>query len=325
MKKSILALSIAMAASSVSAAEIYNEDGKVVNVGGFATSITEVSDGNTKSIIESAISLDGSAEITGNLKALGFAKYRFDYNSGEDKTPFLDRGFVGFEGDFGKVVYGKADGAFGTPHMSDVMVIGSDAIKKNGNAADGGESVINYSHAIGPVSFGLAHELKTEKTATTTTQKLNAAKDALIDEVTSATTESTSTAANVKFSQDMFAVAASYGVDKENDTELKQLLVGASVTIDDLFLGAAYNKGTYNDSDVKDYVGYEVAAKYSMDKLTFDVWYGIQETNDKQTEGGYGAGVVYAFTSGVNGKLGYRNATTDGKEDVFKVVLGYDF
>ncbi len=307
MKKSILALSIAMAASSVSAAEIYNEDGKVVNVGGFATSITEVSDGNTKSIIESAISLDGSAEITGNLKALGFAKYRFDYNSGEDKTPFLDRGFAGFEGDFGKVVYGKADGAFGTPHMSDVMVIGSDAIKKNGNAADGGESVINYSHAIGPVSFGLAHELKTEKT------------------VEKVTTESTSTAANVKFSQDMFAVAASYGVDKENDTELKQLLVGASVTIDDLFLGAAYNKGTYNDSDVKDYVGYEVAAKYSMDKLTFDVWYGIQETNDKQTEGGYGAGVVYAFTSGVNGKLGYRNATTDGKEDVFKVVLGYDF
>ncbi len=133
MKKTLIALSVSAAAmaTGVNAAELYNQDGTSLEMGGRAEARLSMKDGDVADNSRIRLNFLGTQAINDNLYGVGFWEGEFTTNEqgGVDSDVNKDSSnldtryaYAGLGGAFGEVTYGKNDGALGViTDFTDIM------------------------------------------------------------------------------------------------------------------------------------------------------------------------------------------------------------
>lgn len=130
MKKTLIALSVSAAAmaTGVNAAELYNQDGTSLEMGGRAEARLSMKDGDAQDKSRIRLNFLGKQEINDNLYGVGFWEGEFETAQngtvdGDDKSDLETRlAYAGLGGAYGEFAYGKTEGALGViTDFTDIM------------------------------------------------------------------------------------------------------------------------------------------------------------------------------------------------------------
>ncbi len=329
MKKTLVALAVLAAAGSVSAAEVYNNDGVSVAVSGSvevqaiqgyeydATDdfVAKKSDGKIRLddgdlTITTAINIQEGLDVVGGLS--------FDLTPG-DRQAVTDKLYVGFaSADFGTVTFGRQT------LLSDDDGVGKDYELGFGQYDNGlldgysgwqtesANEVIKYVYDNGQYYAGLSHNV-----------------DA-VDDNTSSTTEglkASEARVGARFGD---ADVRAYYFTSEDlaNNEVKAYTLEAEYTMDALTLGASYGNVQAEDAtgaDLNDRDSYEIVASYTIDKATYALGYVYSDDSelDATTNNVY-ANVTYKLHDNVKvyAETGWADIDVDN-EDSPSIDLGY--
>ena len=114
MKKTILASAILLVAGAANAAEIYNNEGTIVSLGGSFRGHVEIQNSDDVAFEDAGtrFNLKASKEVDNGLKAFGHAEIKnSDVPAGKDKGLYLNKAYVGLAHDvYGTVTLGQQTG-----------------------------------------------------------------------------------------------------------------------------------------------------------------------------------------------------------------------
>ncbi|WCE30692.1 porin [Vibrio sp. SCSIO 43137] len=228
MKKTLIALSVLVAAGSVNAATIYENEGSSISVSGEVKATywnKEIKAGAAKTksselVSKGTLQFDIAHEINADVKAL--AGFEYDFSSGNDANG--DDVWVGLQGDFGTVKIGETGNPFGVLENVDIGSEAENVALSGDNAEESKGQGIRYSNDFGPVAVSAAYFFTTD------------------DETNGSGTDSDktkgTTSLSAEYSHDMFTVAAAYSAgerelgqnagDKAVDTKVAGLSASAS-------------------------------------------------------------------------------------------------
>ncbi|QUM90116.1 porin [Moritella sp. 36] len=290
MKKTILATAILLAGAA-NAAEVYNNEGTSVSLGGSFRGNTVIQDSDNVKFQDAGSRFDikASKDVAEGVKAFGQMEVKYNGKSGD--TLYINNAFVGLSHDvYGTVALGKQMG------LNDDLVM-NDFSYENG--------VYNEDNAL----FGSDSEdqLKYTKAFAGATVVVS-----LMDQDTYAIGGTYEVAG--------LTLGASYNIanDRVVTTEKEVLtVVGTNVV--------KTKVGTSVKTDNSTYI---VGAKYSLDALTLGVQYQASEVG-KEDFSAYGLGAhyqlgqagVYAMYDVLDGK--YDDAVIKGDGSI--IVVGADY
>ena len=151
MKKTLIALSVSAAAmaTGVNAAELYNQDGTSLEMGGRAEARLSMKDGDVADNSRIRLNFLGTQAINDNLYGVGFWEGEFTTaeNGGVDGNSNLDTryAYAGLGGAFGEMTYGKNDGALGViTDFTDIMAYHGNSAADKLAAADRSDNMFSY-------------------------------------------------------------------------------------------------------------------------------------------------------------------------------------
>ncbi|NVJ57126.1 MAG: porin, partial [Vibrionaceae bacterium] len=130
MNKTLIALAVSAAAvaTGANAAEIYNQDGTSLELGGRAEARLSMKDGEAKDKTRVRLNFLGKTQITDNLYGVGFYEGEFSSNeqgkvdNDSDNDLYTRQAWAGLGGEFGEIGYGKTEGALGViTDFTDIM------------------------------------------------------------------------------------------------------------------------------------------------------------------------------------------------------------
>ncbi|USD33447.1 MULTISPECIES: porin [Vibrio] len=336
MKKSLLALLVASAATTVSAGEIYSTDTSVVKLKGEVDaylSKTEVDNGTTKTQTDpdvnvwAKIQLDAEHNISDSLT--GFASFEIESGSGYNETnnnAKFDDVHVGVKTD----VWGFAVGEVGD--VADSM----DAIQKDDITNEGEYMGSTGGHRAESTGHGAVFKAKVTD-GLVFVADINTESDEDIDNTAGASFD---WAIN-----DMFSVGASYvSGEQAKDTDYSVMGVSASVDVEGFYFAATYGAfegnnswGLFDDSAAYyDGDAYGVAAAYTIEKTRLYTTYAVMSLDEATVSGAdangdtsnWVLGVDYALLDNVTIFGEYQTAETSNDfsagadQDADTVVLG---
>lgn len=347
MKKTLIALAVAgtAVATGANASEIYNQDGTSLALGGRVEARLSGVDGNVSDYSRVRINLLGKTEITDSLYGLGF--YEAEYTTNDEsqtatKQDTIDTRYIyaGIGGDFGLVSYGKQDGALvAVTNFTDIMdAHGGVAAQENASAGDHIDNMLAYTGTFGDFSVNATYRFadraeSTVKTDTTSYDDTGLEGYALTGIYNISDTGIALGLGLADQNSKLDNAATAY-----NSTRgAMQYLAGASWTYNDLYLSALYSAKDYDNTSVS-YQGYELAAKYTLDKTVLIATYG-QGHNDNDTAKANDLGLEVAYNFKPNFKayidydFNFLNGNeadvaadpTKGSEDEAMLGLRYDF
>ena len=258
MKKTLVALAV-LAAGSVNAAEVYNNDGISTTVSGVAEVQLIANKGDDSGAFTDAdlnvriddfdLTLATSIALSEDVAAVGAVSINDDVSA--------DRTYVGFSSaEMGTITFGQQ-----TTIMDDS---GNDASFEFGGELFGatfndGPDVIKYVYDNGQVFFAIAHDLE-ESTgeATTTDGRLGFRSEAIeialyASDYEFGTTEETAMNIQATYSMDALALNASYGTVDDGADTTTYIQANVAYTVDAMTYALGVSSGE-SDADGADAV-----------------------------------------------------------------------
>ncbi|HDY8064710.1 TPA: porin [Vibrio vulnificus] len=313
MKKTLIALSVSAAAvaTGVNAAELYNQDGTSLDMGGRAEARLSMKDGKVAD--NSRIRLNflgkGKVEIQDGLYGVGFYEGEFTTaDEGENKTNNnLDNRYTyaGLGGKFGEVTYGKNDGALGViTDFTDIMAYHGNSAADKIAVADRVDNMIAYKGQFDALSVKASYRFADRAEGT----GVNDGK-------------------YVDNGQDGYSLSAIYAIGQTGLTlgggyadqdEQNEYMLAASYTMGDLYFAGIYTDGEKAKKN-GDYTGYELAAKYTMGQTVFTTTYNNAETNSQTSADNFAVDATYYFKPNFRGYVSYNFNLIDSGDKLGQV------
>ncbi|ANQ22505.1 hypothetical protein BA893_12770 [Vibrio natriegens] len=340
MKKTLIALSVSAAAmaTGVNAAELYNQDGTSLEMGGRAEARLSMKDGDASDESRIRLNFLGKQQVSDNLYGVGFWEGEFttadfDENgkdiSGEDS---LDTrlAYAGLGGAWGEFSYGKNEGALGViTDFTDIMAYHGNSAADKLAVADRADNMMSYKGQFENLSVKASYRFA--------------------DRVENA---------NGDFSdndQDGYSLSAIYsvantglelGAGYADQDEANEYMLAASYTMGDLYFAGVFTDGekmTDTFDGTVDYTGYELAGAYTVGQTVFTTSYNNAETNNETSADNIAIDASYYFKPNFRGYVSYNfnlidsgdkfgsttgqnaTATKIDAEDELALGLRYDF
>ncbi|EGR9010062.1 TPA: porin [Vibrio vulnificus] len=311
MKKTLIALSVSAAAvaTGVNAAELYNQDGTSLDMGGRAEARLSMKDGKVADNSRIRLNFLGKVEIQDGLYGVGFYEGEFTTaDEGENKTNNnLDNRYTyaGLGGKFGEVTYGKNDGALGViTDFTDIMAYHGNSAADKIAVADRVDNMIAYKGQFDALSVKASYRFADRAEGT----GVNDGK-------------------YVDNGQDGYSLSAIYAIGQTGLTlgggyadqdEQNEYMLAASYTMGDLYFAGIYTDGEKAKKD-GDYTGYELAAKYTMGQTVFTTTYNNAETNSQTSADNFAVDATYYFKPNFRGYVSYNFNLIDSGDKLGQV------
>ncbi len=300
-----------IAISSASAATVYSKEGTTLDLGGRVEGRFNISEqnktgekGSFKDISRARVSLVGESKVTEQLS--GFGKYEAEFTEEDSLTNRYF--FAGLKGNFGVVSYGKQDAAQVqlTDFTDKLATFGAKAADiVNGNK-DKRENALVYKGRF--YSFTLSGDY------------------IFADQDNNDNTNSVGVSGIYDLGQ--FRAGAGYVNQKQGDETENQINLVGDVKIDSLTFAALYTEGRLaSGSLLHDHVGYELMAKYDIEKITLVGALNFQKNDTTKTDivDEVAIEAVYLFNGHIRSYAGYRiNQINDAKNEL-QLGVKYDF
>ncbi|MBB1463145.1 porin [Vibrio sp. SG41-7] len=335
MNKTMIALAVSAAAltTGANAAELYNQDGNSVEMGGRAEARLSMQDGKAEDKTRVRLNFLGKVEIQDGLYGVGFYEGEFTTQTNDDGEYIDNRyTYAGLGGTFGEVTYGKNDGALGViTDFTDIMAYHGNSAADKLAVADRQDNMISYK--------GEFQDLAVKASYAFADRSENGGD--FIDD-----------------GKDGYSLSAIYaigdsgvklGAGYADQDQSNEYMLSASYAISDFYFAGVFTDGekqttgaTTNDS--VDYTGYEFAAAYTLGQTVFTTTYNNAETDSETSADNIAIDATYYFKPNFRGYVSYNfnlisendtigttNLTSNGKatsaqaEDEIALGLRYDF
>ncbi|KJG34538.1 porin [Photobacterium angustum] len=317
MKKVALASAIlaSLAAGTVNAATVYQDDDKSLSIGGRAEARFNLSDKNKgaddtgnafKDESRARINLKGKAKITDQVTAFG--KYEAEIKDNEDSTFKSRYVFAGFDTQAGAFSYGKQDSAqvMLTDYTDILATFGGDGVDLVDGNKDKRENNFLYAGEFNNFTVSANYIAENNKDE----------KD----------TDSYGIAAQYAFPFGL-SLGAGYVSGKDGvDVDANQYNLAASYEFNNFYLAGTYASGEDGKTDL---TGYEFATAYKIDKFIAQAVYNFKQSENggvKTDEKDYFAlEGIYKFNKNLRTYAGYKFQQIDDKDDELQMGIRYDF
>jgi outer membrane protein OmpU len=329
-----LAVSAAALATGANAAELYNQDGTSLDMGGRAEARLSMQDG--KASDESRIRLNflGKVDIQDGLYGVGF--YEGEFTTADRDANGVDQSgkdnidnrytYAGLGGTFGEVTYGKNDGALGViTDFTDIMAYHGNSAAYKLASADRVDNMLSYKGQFQDLgvkaSYRFSDRIENE--------------DGTISETEF---DGYSLSGVYAFGTSGFKLGAGYADQNEGkNASADEYMVAGSYELNELYFAATVVMGTDKDGSNKtDKTGYELAAAYTLDQTVFSTTYNKLEEetsgNKNDTADNLAVDATYYFNPNFRGYVSYNFNLLDKKEvgkldseDELALGLRYDF
>lgn len=303
MNKTLIALAVASTAvaAGANAGEVYNQDGTTLSVGGRAEARLSIADGNAEDQSRARLNIKGTQELAEGLYGVGFyeAEYETDDNGTGDSrdTRYV---YAGIGSQAGLVTYGKNDAAIGVlTDFTDIMAYHGAVASAKLTTSDRQDNMLTYSGEFGDVALKAAYRF--------------ADRTEVAGEYDNNDESGYSASAIYTVADTGVALGLGYG-DEKNTGE--QYTVTASYSVEDIYLAALYTGKSLDDDTNGDYQGYELAARYTLDKASFTTTYGYGELDDAANPSAEDLAVeaAYNFKPNFKGYISYNFNLLDENE-----------
>jgi len=324
MKKTLLALVLpSLFASTVGAAEVYNDNGQSVNVYGRAYAGHDFSgeDKNANYGNDSYIRIGAKlkSDISDSLSAFGRYELQWDLADGEKQEKTKTRlAYIGLKSDVGAFSFGRQYGA--VTLVSDITDTaysnaygGNLGVGKDHDGTNRDNSLLKYSNKFGELQLDASYRLDDNQ-----------------DDAKSDAAYGLAAAYKLDFG---LTLAAGYNASSPTDDyDASIFLVGASYNTGPVKLAATYSQGSEFLAEGEDHTGYELTAEYKINKqLRAQILYNAQETEDTKSSAKADSvddlvfGVRYDFNKSFRTVAEYRINGIKGMDDDFHLAARYSF
>jgi outer membrane protein OmpU len=341
-----LAVSAAALATGTNAAELYNQDGTSLEMGGRAEARLSMQDGKAKDKSRVRLNFLGKVEIQDGLYGVGFYEGEFTTQLNDDNE-YIDNRYVyaGLGGTFGEVTYGKNDGALGViTDFTDIMAYHGNSAADKIAVADRQDNMISYKGEFQDLAIKASYAFADRSGS-------NVNNEGYTDN-----------------GQDGYSLSGIYAIGETgvkvgagyaDQDKSNEYMLAASYTMGDLYFAGVFTDGEkdfdgqYDStnassigskfSGVQDYTGYELAAAYTMGQTVFTTTYNNAETNGDTSADNIAVDATYYFKPNFRGYVSYNfnliskgdtygsvgagntGATSVQAEDELALGLRYDF
>lgn len=317
MKKVALASAIlaSLAAGTVNAATVYQDDDKSLSIGGRAEARFNLSDANKgddgagnafKDKSRARINLKGKAKINDQVTAFG--KYEAEISDSSDSTVKSRYVYAGFDTQAGSFSYGKQDSAqvMLTDYTDILATFGGDGVDLVDGNKDKREN--NFLYAGEFNNFTVSANYIAENN--------DAVKDS----------DSYGIAAQYAFPFGL-SLGAGYVSGQDGvDVDANQYNLAASYEFNNFYAAATYASGEDGNTDL---TGYELATAFKMNQFIAQAAYNFKQSE----EGGVKTDKVdyfvlegiYKFNKNLRTYAGYLFNQIDGEDDELQMGIRYDF
>ncbi|WP_325893801.1 porin [Grimontia sp. NTOU-MAR1] len=262
MNKKLIALAVAAVAStSVSAAEIFNDGNSSMAIGGRAEARAAIKDGDMTDNSRVRINVLGTTQIAEGAYGVGFFEREFKSNESKDENRYI---YAGIGTEYGLVTYGLNDGALGMiTDFTDIMSYhGANASTKIA-VADRIDNNFGYVGEFGGLT------VKANYIGETNDLDGNLVVDGGYS------------LGAVYAMENGLAMGLGYadqGKDTVTSAESNQIQAAISYSINNIYVAALYKDGEEKQAGSKtDLTGYELAAAYKMGNTKFTTTYNNAE------------------------------------------------
>ncbi|MFA0414239.1 porin [Vibrio renipiscarius] len=349
MNKTLIALAVSTAAlaTGAQAAELYNQDGNSLEMGGRAEARLSLKDGNADDKSRIRLNFLGKTQITDGLYGVGF--YEGEFTTADDGGPTDSNSdsltnryaYAGLGGAFGEVTYGKNSGALGViTDFTDIMAYHGNSAAMKINVADRADNMLTYQGEFNNLNLKASYRFA-DRT------ELNAAgniagPDEDVASYGDNNADGYSLSSIYAVGDTGLALGAGYASQYSGADEQNEYMLAASFAINDLYFATTFTDGQVQEKD-GDYTGYEFAAAYTLGQTVFTSTYNNAETNDETSADNIAIDATYYFKPNFRGYVsynfnlisegdkfgtaGYSNvkATSAQAEDEIALGLRYDF
>lgn len=351
MNKTLIALAVSAAAvaTGVNAAEIYNQDGNSIELGGRAEARLALKDGKAEDNSRVRLNFLGKAQITDGLYGVGFYEGEFTTNDnggatdGNNSSSDLTNRYLygGIGGTFGEVTYGKNDGALGViTDFTDIMAYHGNSAAYKIAIADRSDNMVSYKGQFQNLGLKGSYRFADAEADGNNGYTDNDA-------------DGYSLSAIYAIGETGIKLGAGYadGNEAELDNngnatgqlnERSQYMLAASYTINNLYFAGTFVDGEdqiKGQTDTTDLTGYEFAAAYTMGQTVFTTTYNYLESDTSGTSKDEADNVAidatYYFKPNFRGYISYnfnlldedatKGITKADAEDELALGLRYDF
>ncbi|MHB9956386.1 porin [Vibrio campbellii] len=312
MKKTLIALSVSAAAmaTGVNAAELYNQDGTSLEMGGRAEARLSMKDGDVADNSRIRLNFLGTQAINDNLYGVGFWEGEFQTNEqgGVDGSSTLDTryAYAGLGGAFGEMTYGKNDGALGViTDFTDIMAYHGNSAADKLAAADRSDNMFSYKGQFENLAVKASYRFA----------------DRTIDN------EGTPNAEYSDNGEDGYSLSAIYtlgdtgldlGAGYADQADANEYMLAASYTMGDMYFAGVFTDGEKAAKD-GDYTGYELAGAYTLGQTVFTSTYNNAETNGETSANNFAVDASYYFKPNFRGYVSYNFNLIDSGDKLGQV------
>ncbi|WP_182026944.1 porin [Vibrio rotiferianus] len=316
MKKTLIALSVSAAAmaTGVNAAELYNQDGTSLEMGGRAEARLSMKDGDVKDNSRIRLNFLGTQAINDNLYGVGFWEGEFtsatydilDKNGDKvGETDSLDTryAYAGLGGAFGEITYGKNDGALGViTDFTDIMAYAGNSAADKLAVADRSDNMLSYKGQFENLAVKASYRFA------------DRIENAAGTEYTDNGEDGYSLSAIYAFADTGLELGAGYA----DQDEANEYMLAASYTMGDLYFAGVFTDGEKAKKD-GDYTGYELAGAYTLGQTVFTSTYNNAETNNETSANNFAVDASYYFKPNFRGYVSYNFNLIDSGDKLGKV------
>ncbi|EKO3784045.1 porin [Vibrio harveyi] len=342
MKKTLIALSVSAAAmaTGVNAAELYNQDGTSLEMGGRAEARLSMKDGDVADNSRIRLNFLGTQAINDNLYGVGFWEGEFTTaeDGGVDGNSNLDTryAYAGLGGAFGEITYGKNDGALGViTDFTDIMAYAGNSAADKLAAADRSDNMLSYKgqfeNLAVKASYRFADRTELKKDGSV------AGEGERVDHYGDNGQDGYSLSAIYSLADTGLDLGAGYA----DQDEANEYMLAASYTMGDMYFAGVFTDGEKAAKN-GDYTGYELAGAYTLGQTVFTTTYNNAETNGETSANNFAVDASYYFKPNFRGYVSYNfnlidsgdklgqvgintTATKADAEDELALGLRYDF
>ncbi|MEF1246429.1 porin [Vibrio owensii] len=312
MKKTLIALSVSAAAmaTGVNAAELYNQDGTSLEMGGRAEARLSMKDGDASDESRIRLNFLGTQAINDNLYGVGFWEGEFKTNEqgGVDGNSSLDTryAYAGLGGEYGEFTYGKNDGALGViTDFTDIMAYAGNTAADKLAVADRSDNMFSYKGQFENLAVKASYRFADRK----------------IDN------EGTPNAEYSDNGEDGYSLSAIYtlgdtgldlGAGYADQADANEYMLAASYTMGDMYFAGVFTDGEKAAKD-GDYTGYELAGAYTLGQTVFTSTYNNAETNGETSANNFAVDASYYFKPNFRGYVSYNFNLIDSGDKLGQV------
>ncbi|WP_010450088.1 porin [Vibrio rotiferianus] len=313
MKKTLIALSVSAAAmaTGVNAAELYNQDGTSLEMGGRAEARLSMKDGDVADKSRIRLNFLGTQAINDNLYGVGFWEGEFttsdegkvDSNSSDLTTRYA---YAGLGGAFGEVTYGKNDGALGViTDFTDIMAYAGNSAADKLAVADRADNMLAYKGQFENLAVKASYRFADRDIQNENTPNA---------EYTDNGEDGYSLSAIYAFADTGLELGAGYA----DQDEANEYMLAASYTMGDLYFAGVFTDGEKAKKD-GDYTGYELAGAYTLGQTVFTSTYNNAETNNETSANNFAVDASYYFKPNFRGYVSYNFNLIDAGDKLGQV------